>query len=152
MNRIIKFRAWDKKKKKMRNPQDWELGIVLDGTLLTCYNTGGDFNASDEKVVLMQFTGLTDKNGKEIYEGDIIRLSKESRIAFDSPRGKGKGVSETGIVGFYQGQFMYGRTPGHPEEYNSVLWMVARCEVDYGDRFLCKVVGNVYENPELLEK
>jgi uncharacterized phage protein (TIGR01671 family) len=61
--REIKFRVWNKDKKQ------WErhaLGMGTDGQLITNHN---------EDFELQQFTGLTDKNGKEIYEGDILQRS-----------------------------------------------------------------------------
>lgn len=59
--REIKFRVWDKTKQNWVKYTDAELGSTIRGV-------------NDNRYELMQFTGLKDKNGKEIYEGDIVQV------------------------------------------------------------------------------
>jgi len=119
----IKFRAWNSMAKKMLhfgNP----IGIMDNedryGTFFESLEgkmyCGGNYE-------LMQFTGLEDKNGKEIYEGDIIRYS------LDTFGQKGTFICS---VMFDRGQF---RT-----ERGTVN----------GVHLICEIIGNIYENSELL--
>lgn len=111
MNRTIKFRAWSTERKET------SASLVLD-----CVDIlHRDLNGLKPGLILMQFTGLHDKNGKEIYEGDIVEyeFGYENKMA-EPVVFKGRSFSlDTG------NNYM-------PEEHNR------------------EVIGNIYENSDLL--
>jgi uncharacterized phage protein (TIGR01671 family) len=78
MNRTIKFRVWDKRENKGMSTQN----MLYDAQLHHLWQRFVDYPGSYE---LMQYTGLTDKNGKEIFEGDIIIDTQKQKyeIIFD---------------------------------------------------------------------
>ena len=69
--RNIKFRAWDKKKNDWFDDDDGELYIELNGNIYFGWN-GEVMDDYADRVILLQYTGLKDKKGVEIYEGDIL--------------------------------------------------------------------------------
>lgn len=118
--RKIKFRAWDKRFKKMLD-FDW---------IKTFSATFGDFLFNGSKnLILMQYTGLEDKNGKEIYEGDIIKI-----------KGWKYNCEIVYVCGRYELQMIHGKL-----KRSRSCWYLA----DY--LFEVKIIGNVYQNPRLLE-
>ncbi len=133
MNRPIKFRAWDKK--LMWVTDDYRIG--MDGTLWWHENDSGEwFSGYDKDVILMQFTGLLDKNGKEIYEGDIVHLTKGWHTVESDDREKDTGED------FIEGEVKY-FTP-------YAGFGISGIGFDKLSLFPIEVIGNIYENPELV--
>ncbi len=138
--RKIKFRAWDKEKKEWYKPVHeayagklWELFIGFSGELCA-HRIGGMEHQSNwpNRYELMQFTGLLDKNGKEIWEGDIVSYPNPSckgDIKLGSYSFSDYDVQENG-TGFY-----IDRSDSHVEGLT--------------DTDCIEVIGNIYENPEL---
>ncbi len=119
--REIKFRAWDNKKECFTDYQ------IMDNFILFFEKHNGCWLSNKEnRFELMQYTGLNDKNGKEIYEGDIIEVD-------------GYGNKEIYTVSYRYGRYVL-ETKDLVEGF-----------LDVDDDFL-EVVGNIYEHPKLLEE
>lgn len=129
----IKFRAWDKEEKYVVTGDD-EQGSILG-------EEGGyfDLRVFPERYEIMQFTGLKDKNGKEIYEGDILGFRE-----YTLPQHKGVWTVKWNAYcwdiirqfkGLWEGDKGIGCFEGEEK-----LWRLH-------DRM--EVIGNIYENPEL---
>jgi uncharacterized phage protein (TIGR01671 family) len=144
--RQIKFRAWDKKYKEMINDihiaPEYDWLVLSDNDALAERDNRG--RGDDDGYELMQFTGLQDKNGKEIYEGDIIKF-----YLFLAPMGDAKEELRGKII-FKEGSY-------YTEFFNE--WkgdgdgtMDDRLSSHLLDGDGSEVIGNIYENPELLDK
>lgn len=140
-----KFKAWDNEKKEWFSPiyegynnKIFEILISLKGSLII-RNEGFEINGHKGNTIhescfpnrfeLVQYTGLKDKNGKEIYEGDILRHI--------NPKPFKNSVYE---VVFLNGGFAI-KGDDYIEDLNEFLKGSSSAEV----------IGNIYENPELLE-
>lgn len=138
MAREIKFRAWDNQSKCWYKPtheaykgQLWELLVSLGGRLCAHSIEKGHSVIIDEskfpdRYELMQFTGLLDRTGKEIYHEDIIEFNN----------------GDKGIIACEKWVEFYVEWIGDPE-----------CEDQTRDFYRvrnAKIIGNIYENPELL--
>jgi uncharacterized phage protein (TIGR01671 family) len=125
--REIKFRAWSESRKKMV-----PLGNVTTVFWPTLRAVEYDGRGKQVSLALMQYTGLKDKNGVEIYEGDILSVKEDGEDC-----------------------------PNHVVEYtNCGYWIDVNgefdqtslsCAMEYS-YYEYEVIGNIYENPELLEE
>ena len=133
---IPKYRAWDIEFEKMVQVNT----LFLDEqTLKVTYENGGVAKDDINYYVLMQSTGLKDKNGKEIFEGDLIT---ETGV-FNSTVKYGSWIYEEDFgakaksVGFYL-----------DKSYEDLTWY-ENFNYDYISKN-CEVVGNIYENKNMI--
>ncbi len=127
-NRVIKFRIWDNKFKKFWNKG---IGVTLQ-SLAVDYREICLCSDYEKQFQFIQFTGLLDENGKEIYEGDII-----STNIF--------GDRVVGIVSYSGDSFLI--LGKYIEQKNSVT-RYFNC---FGNMKGLEVIDNIHENPELLK-
>lgn len=130
--REIRFRAWCKLDKIL---YDWER-VKTEFTLEYF---------DDRGLIFQQYTGLKDKNGVEIYEGDCFeKIFKMIEI----PTGRTFEQTEVGVVKFDDGQFTCHIDGWGHAALKDVLGYQNKNN-DYWKNGL--IIGNIYENPELLE-
>lgn len=138
--RQIKFRAWNKENKIMHQPcsmvSNWDSKTM-------------SYETETPYCIYMQYTGLKDQNGQEIYEGDIMKVL--DRDWFDKEKD-----TKTFIVYYANDSFILTTLVGiderkkeNPNTYNKD-WIEAKLSRSYGrDRF--EIIGNIYQNSELLK-
>ncbi|WP_430604146.1 hypothetical protein IGJ19_002450 [Enterococcus sp. DIV1368b] len=130
---IPKFRAWDKKNKSMHEVELIDFSDNIG--YLSIENGRGDWYSFEVDTILMQSTGLKDKNGVEIFAGDIVAVENHP---FQRKEDSGAGIEIEGnyVVGWNQ---------------HDLTWCA-------GDLLLARlkpyvrVIGNMYENSEILKQ
>jgi len=130
MDRQIKFRFWGKFGELNEEKDECENEMLYGDRF--CFSEHAPINDlfADKSFVAMQFTGLTDKNGNEIYEGDVLSNS----------------TGKIDKVIFYENGF-FGKSKSNMGKNH--YWYNPLC-ADYIKNK--EVIGNIYENPELLKK
>ena len=146
--REYKFRAWDKENKVMCDVSHiFIANMVLPQTVMA--SVGSEMKHCPSDAILMQFTGLHDKNGKEIFEGDILKSEGETKTQpfnFNKEvRDPWWEISEVVFEGGRFGQIVRTQHNSYFGELPSPFRDIFRPE-EYKE-----VIGNIYEHPELLK-
>lgn len=121
---IPRYRAWDKETKTMNGMAE----------IYRNRNQEIELRPRDENIILMPSTGLVDKNGKEIFEGDVISTYTDNLV-----------IKRDNLLGFYV-------EVGEKRNY-----FAETVDVEYLDLFAkdfgvaVEIIGNIYENKELLD-
>ena len=118
-----RYRAWDSWRKRMSVVDR----IYIDTEGVRLYDDFGEYWRNFRDIELMQSTGLKDKNGKEIFEGDIVKMAKD---VYSEP-------TYYEVVRHRGGAYRL-----ESKQHGCELWL---------RHTNCEVVGNVYENKELLD-
>ena len=139
--RDIKFRVWDNERNAMLNSKSVDIDFFEGKIEITSDTIRYDEVYTDEikDFELMQYTGVKDKNGREIYEGDIIKRTDLT------PTENHYGKEEVGLVEYKNAQFILRISKDDYYEISSD----GLFNFDMADY---EVIGNIYENSELLER
>lgn len=129
MSRVIKFRCWDKISKCwVTSGEDYEAKDEFWGTPWQIFSELLEDYQIPENYELMQFTGLTDRNGVDIYEGDIVRYDDGEE--------------------YYDYIIQWHKNGYH---YIDPIDKVTDCGLMETEGYEREVIGNVYENGDLLK-
>lgn len=142
MQREIRFRIWDKENKRFAHSDHYFLKangelqeFLADNSCNDpecCGGAGQDhmFEVDKDRFVVMQFTGLKDKNGKEIYENDVIRWGSKNLL-----------------VEWREGGFGVRKPHLHRPKQTGWNWLGSIADPDED----VEIIGNIHEHPDLLK-
>lgn len=138
MNREIKFRVWDGDNSEGNTMHYTTALNVYENCLVAGFKFMFPHYQNNDGKAIMQFTGMKDKDGKEIYEGDILVIGAPK---FGYLRNLNNEYIKYQVI-FQRCEYMLSRTG------NGVIW--GRLSRIQELIYECQIVGNIYENPELL--
>lgn len=125
MNRQIKFRVYDRYLKR------WLIPFEINASILSIEWKAPEDSVGMNDRIWQQYTGLKDVNGKEIYEGDIVLVSRDCG-SFDESR--------------YEDMKL--EVKFNPHKGFRAFWGHEDCNSEY--LFSAKILGNIFESPEIL--
>ncbi|MBP1312309.1 putative phage protein (TIGR01671 family) [Paenibacillus sp. 1182] len=133
----IKFKWWNKEDKVMLGPElddNFEINIASKGALFLTDTSRQDEDGWDWEmdVVWLRFTGSTDKNGEDIYDGDVLKIPD----LYETPENT-EPTYNFAQVSYENGSFLIGGD-------------IAYDDWEYLERE-SEVIGNIHDNPELLQ-